>query len=137
MYETARIDLDVRVLESQSATVRPATNGDQDAIDAMRSEVLRQDGDFDKAMEYAELAIRKDPDTTDAYWKAVEVTLAKKEFDQTVVWLKRIEDVLSVEFGPSNFETVAVYSEFIQSPQYRQWMEKKQSAESSNPSDDQ
>lgn len=72
------------------------------------------------ARKCVEAAIDNDPTYLDAYWAAIDVELAEKDFAAVARLLDLIGERFSVEF--EDLTTIEEYAEFAASPEGRQWI---------------
>lgn len=86
----------------------------------LRAGVLADRQDYDAARAAAETAKKEEPGLTQAYWSLLTISLEAKRYDETVQRIGEIEKELHVVF--SDLKDAEVYAGFVQSPQYRAWM---------------
>ncbi len=89
-------------------------------LNVLRGNVMLEIPDLDSARKSYERALTDEPTLLPAHWGLVSVSLAEKKFDQTLQLLQRIYDQFHLEFN--DLSQVSEYAEFVQSPQYRQWL---------------
>ena len=75
--------------------------------------------DYEKARTALDKAIGEDPGLEDAYWTHVTISLQTSDYNQTLHWLKKIEERFEVDWNQTLNNPA--YAEFRRSPQYQQW----------------
>ncbi len=88
---------------------------------AKRADILRKAGRYEESRKQVEAAMKSEPELVDAYWSAIELSLAEKKFAETLNWLKAVVTTCKVEI--EDLEENEVYADFVKSPQYREWRE--------------
>lgn len=77
-------------------------------------------------------AMEEEPDMTEGIWLWLNIALQKKDHPKVLQLLQQMDQLL--EYSEWELESVELYSEFIKSPQYQQWLEYlKQKEQESNP----
>ena len=74
-----------------------------------------------EAKKYAELALEKEPDLFPGYQVLLNVSIADKNYDDTVSVLNALKENFEIEF--EDFTQIEAYSDFVKSPQYKKWIE--------------
>jgi hypothetical protein len=92
-------------------------------LNVLRASFRLQEKDYPAAMELAQKAIDGDPKLLDAYFVQVSCALGEKNFVRAVELLKTINENFKVEFN--DFTADPTYAEFVQSPEYADWMESR------------
>ena len=87
-------------------------------LDVMRGQFLLQEKRFDDADAAAQKAIAVDSTLTSAWWLRVTAALNKGDFPRVVEMLKVLKSEHNQE--PADF-TDPLFSEFVKSPEYREW----------------
>lgn len=86
-----------------------------------RAKVLLDAEHFDEARKHIDMALKAESTLEEAYWTAIDISLAEKKFAETLTWLKKTVQNLKIEIEP--LEEEEVYADFVKSPQYREWQE--------------
>ncbi|MCH8045687.1 MAG: hypothetical protein IID44_18405 [Planctomycetes bacterium] len=92
-------------------------------LDVIRSNICLIKEDYAKVKKYAERAIKAEPTLVEAYWALVDVSLAESNFEETSRLLRLLNDKFEIEFD--DLTTVPEYSEYVKSPQHREWLESR------------
>lgn len=97
------------------------TLGGDSILLVMRAKMLLQLMRVPEARKAVEDAILAEPELKDAYFMGIEVSLADREFDETVKYLT----TLRTQFGQTfnDLREVEGFQEFVKSPQYLKWAE--------------
>jgi tetratricopeptide (TPR) repeat protein len=91
-------------------------------VDVMRASIHTDAKQYDLARQDAQRAIDADPDLQDAYWTLMTIALEEHNFGETVTLLDQLEGHFQIPFG--DMTQLPVFSEFVQSPEYRAWKER-------------
>jgi tetratricopeptide (TPR) repeat protein len=103
--------------------VDEAVGGDA-YLDVMRAGIYAEMGDFDEALKTARRATEREEDLADAQWSIVTISLKKKDYDLTAETLNTLTKKFGI--GLPDLATVEEYAGFVQSPQYKKWLEARQ-----------
>jgi len=98
------------------------TGGDP-YLDYERGEIQFAAGAMDKARQAGVRAVETDPKLKEPRWLLVSVSLREKKFDETARQLTAIEKELGIRIA--DLTRVAVYAEFVKSPEYGDWMKSR------------
>lgn len=90
-------------------------------LNVMRANAKIQQQENNEAKAYAELALKEEPDLFPAYQVLINLSIADKDFDETVRLLTEVQDKFEIEF--EDFTQVEEFSDFVKSPQYKKWIE--------------
>jgi tetratricopeptide (TPR) repeat protein len=89
-------------------------------LNVLRARLHLDAKDFAKARACAEKVTRDEPGLDRGWWTAIAVCLAQKDFAETAKLLLAAEKALKITLG--DLRDVADYKEFVQSPEYKEWM---------------
>lgn len=92
-------------------------------LDVLRAQLNLVTNDLPAARTFAERAVAAEPTLDRAWWVAITITLAQKDFAATCTLLTNAEKALKITIGDPN-ENPA-YAEFVKSPEYRRWAESR------------
>jgi tetratricopeptide (TPR) repeat protein len=95
--------------------------GPDSALLARRANVLLAMKDLVAARKVLDEAIALEPDLRDPYVVSLDVVLAAKDFDATASLLTLLTDKFGYQW--KDLEQVAPFAEFVDSTQYRKWLE--------------
>jgi hypothetical protein len=105
--------------------------GGDPLLNGQRADIHLGAGDLKKARRFAQKAIEEEPDLQAAYWVLVTVSLKEKKFDETVRLLDTLAGKFALRFG--DFTKAAEYADFVKSPQYRQWLQRRKGKDRAKP----
>jgi len=80
-----------------------------------------------KARDMFDAAVAAEPTLVDAYLGFVELSLAEKNFGDTLRWLNTLRDRFQVEFADPT--SLPEFAEFVKSPEYQAWVAEQQAAQ--------
>lgn len=100
------------------ARVEKAVGGDARLV-VKRAEIQRLAGRYMESLGLIREAIQQEPTLEEAYWSAIDLSLAEKKNADTLSWLKQI--VLTFDNEVEDLEKNEQYADFVKSPQYREW----------------
>ena len=89
--------------------------GNDPYLDTFRGRAHSIEKRFDDAKRLARQAIEEEPWIADPYWLLVDISLAEKDFDETVVRLNAIETRLGVPVPVESINKSASCAEFVES----------------------
>ncbi len=95
-------------------------------LGTMRTQLLLARGDIASARRESERTVSRAPYLIHGYFAQIEVSLAERNFDEVV----ELFNILQYEFGVelNDPATLPVYAEFVQSPQYDEWLRRQRLA---------
>jgi hypothetical protein len=80
----------------------------------------------DEASFLADEAITIEPGLESAYWAAIDAHVTLDHHSFAVMTARSLEDQFEKSIEREKFENKAIYSDFIESPQFKQWQAEKQ-----------
>ncbi len=89
-------------------------------LNVMRANIMLGKGDNASARKFATLAVKEEPTLPPAYWALVSVSLADKNYDETVQQLNLLKTKFALAFD--DLTQVPDYADFVKSPQYKDWV---------------
>ncbi len=92
-------------------------------LQVFRANVFIEQKKYAEAKKAAQSAIDAEPDLADPYWSLVTVSLATKDHAETARLLDVVEKSLHLQIG--DLTQLPDYAEFVKSPAYKAWMEKR------------
>jgi hypothetical protein len=98
--------------------VDKAVGGDP-YLKVLRGNVLLLEKKLDAARDMVQDAVVQDKNLLRAYYALIDISLARRDYADTVKWLKKAES-LGVTFG--DLTAVTAFANFVKSPQYKDWM---------------
>ena len=104
--------------------VNEAVEGDA-ALLQMKAQLYLESGDLQSARKSATEALKLEPDHVDSHWILVALALQQKDHAETARLLTKIERDFGLEID--NVNGVPEYADFVRSPEYREWLDSKQS----------
>ncbi len=121
------ISIDYHYLKKQYAEVLKGIDrldtavGGDPYLDLMRAGALVEMKRFRDARAAIERAIKAEPTVVSAYGIRILISLRERKYGETLEWLKKLVERCGVPRDdlPGNPE----YAGFVQSPQYRQWLD--------------
>ena len=116
-YYTAREEYEKAL--SAIGRVNSAVGGDP-MLEVAAANVHLAAGDNERAARSAAQIIERHPDWYDAYWVGVDAAVAQRDHNATLRWLRMIDQRFEVEWPDLSREPV--YSDFVASPQHREWL---------------
>lgn len=90
-------------------------------LDIFRAYLHLRSGKLDKVRPLARAALEKDPDWEDAYWVLLDVALREKKFGEVARLLNAVQGRFGYDL--SGVDEAPEYSEFVESPEYKAWVE--------------
>ncbi|MCW8132487.1 MAG: hypothetical protein KIS92_19220 [Planctomycetota bacterium] len=97
--------------------------GPDGMLDYLRAQAYVQLKDLPKARACAQKAIEHDPTIERAYYLLLDATLEKKDYDETIRLLEKMEKNVSPLL--LNLEQEATFKEFLQTDAYKHWLERR------------
>lgn len=91
-------------------------------LNIFRANAYLEEKNYKAAATAARKATEADKRLEAAYWLQVASSMGQKDFDETTRLLLLLERELGVTFN--DLTTSANYSEYVKSPQYRQWLKR-------------
>jgi hypothetical protein len=88
-------------------------------LKSLRAGVLVRHNKLAAARDMAKKAVDEEPTLLRGYLGLIEISLVSHDFDDTVKWIKKAED-LGVQFG--NISNAPAYADFVKSPQGKDWL---------------
>lgn len=90
-------------------------------LNVLRANAKLQQQENNEAKKYAKLAIEQEPGAFAGYQALINVSIADKNFDETVRLLEDVQTKFEIEF--EDFTQIEEFSDFVKSPQYKKWIE--------------
>lgn len=90
-------------------------------MNVLRANLLVAAARFDDAKRACQKAIDGDPTLLQAYTSMLGIAVQRDDHPLTLAMLKELRDRFEVQFN--NLETIDLYSRFVKSPQYKEWLE--------------
>jgi tetratricopeptide (TPR) repeat protein len=88
-------------------------------LKVLRGNVLLREKKLDAARDMVQNAIVQDPNLLRGYYSLIDISLARRDYADTVKWLKKAES-LGVTFG--DLTAVPAFAEFVKSAEYKNWL---------------
>jgi predicted Zn-dependent protease len=88
-------------------------------LKVLRGNVLLREKKLNAARDMVQDAVMEDPNLLRGYYSLIDISLARRDYADTVKWLKKAES-LGVTFG--DLTTVGAFDEFVKSPEYKNWL---------------
>jgi hypothetical protein len=88
-------------------------------LKVLRGNVLLREGKLNAARDMVQEAIAQDPNLLRGYYSLIDISLARRDYADTVKWLKKAES-LGVTFG--DLTAVRAFADFVKTPQYKNWL---------------
>jgi tetratricopeptide (TPR) repeat protein len=88
-------------------------------LNLLRAQFYFVEKKYDEALQCARKAVAAESDLAPAYWVQVNVSLHKKDFDETTRLLGVLEQDLGIRIG--KLTTIPEYADYVKSPQYATW----------------
>lgn len=85
----------------------------------MRGNMYFMDEKWDDAKKSFQKAIQEEPTLHDPYWGMVAVTINQKNYDETVVWLKKVVTDAGTEVDFKGIKSGELYRDFIKTQQFK------------------
>jgi hypothetical protein len=95
--------------------------GGDSYLDTMCAGVCESNGDLEGTRRFARRAVERDPTQVSGYWAVVAYSLKAKDYDETLAYLKAIDQKFSMNF--KDLTKAPLYAGFVKSPQYSQWLD--------------
>ncbi len=96
-----------------------ASVGGDPYLDVLRANIHIKKGDLARAREAGLRAAQREPTLAAAYWSLVSISLAQKDYAETVRLLTQIR-ALGVQLA--DLSTIPEYAGFVDSIEYRKWL---------------
>jgi len=87
---------------------------------AIRANILIEMGKLKEAQTAAEKAVELEPTLPEAYWSRINVALRTKNYQDTLVWLKKIAEKTDQKIA--DLTTVEGYAGFVKSNEHAEWL---------------
>jgi hypothetical protein len=87
-------------------------------LKVLRGNVLLKERKLDAARDMVQKALDEDPNLLRAYYAMIDISLERKDYADTVKWLKKAES-LGVTFG--DLTAITAFEQFVKSPEYKAW----------------
>jgi tetratricopeptide (TPR) repeat protein len=94
-------------------------------LQILKGGVLNQAGKNAEAKPIIEKALKDDPKLMLGYWTRVAIALEEKNYADTLVWLKKIEETGLSEIDLENIRKIDLYAGFVKSPEFeklKKWL---------------
>ena len=88
-------------------------------LKVLRGNVLMREKKLNAARDMVQDAIAQDPNLLRGYYSLIDISLARRDYADTVKWLKKAES-LGVTFG--DLTTVRAFADFVKTPEYKNWL---------------
>ncbi|HEV8072160.1 MAG TPA: hypothetical protein VGP76_30870 [Planctomycetaceae bacterium] len=88
-------------------------------LKVLRGNVLLREKKLNAARDMVQDAVMEDPNLLRGYYSLIDISLARRDYADTVKWLKKAES-LGVTFG--DLTTAGAFDEFVKSPEYKNWL---------------
>lgn len=90
-------------------------------LNVLRANTYVEQGDLNKARDFAEQGVAGAPQVLATHWALVTLTLRQEDYAATLAELKNIRRNFRLQFG--DMTKVREYAGFCKSPQYQEWLE--------------
>lgn len=90
-------------------------------LDTLRSGLCESRGDKEAARRFARRAVEKDPTILKAHWARAGFAIEARDYKEVLEDLKEIDRRFKMVFG--DLTKVPAYAGFVQSPEYREWLD--------------
>jgi hypothetical protein len=88
-------------------------------LKVLRGNVLLRERKLDAARDMAQDAIAQEPNLLRGYYALLDISLARRDYADTVKWLKKAES-LGASFG--DLTGFTAFADFVKSPEYKSWL---------------
>jgi hypothetical protein len=88
-------------------------------LKVLRGNVLLREKKLDAARAIVQEAVVQDKNLLRGYYSLIDISLARREYTDTVKWLKKAES-FGVSFG--DLTAVSAFAEFVKTPEYKDWL---------------
>jgi hypothetical protein len=88
-------------------------------LKVLRGNVLLRERKLNAARDMVQDAVVQDPNLLRGYYSLIDISLARRDYADTVKWLKKAES-MGVTFG--DLTTVAAFDQFVKSAEYKNWL---------------
>ena len=88
-------------------------------LDIKKAEMYEAKDEYATAEKMTLAALQQDSSLIDGYWLMITISLNQEDHAKTLEWLKKIDSQFEMDWN--DISSVEDYSEFIKSPQYKEW----------------